>query len=92
MSILSAIGNAFKSFGKFIGPTLKSAAVKGLTDELVKQAAAWAKVAASQQLDNAGKREFVVNLLVKKGVPESIARLATELGVQAIKAEVKKLP
>lgn len=41
--------------------------------------------APAQTDDNAGRREWAVGVLVKKGVPESIARLAVELGVQAYK-------
>lgn len=91
MSILSKIGNIFKSLGGIIVSALKSAAVNGLTDSIVEEAKKWAKVAAGKELDNAAKREFVVKILTSKGIPESISRLAVELAVQALKAELKKV-
>ena len=62
---------------------------KGLSDEVVKIALVWARVAAKKVLDNKGKRDFVVYTLVNKGIPESVARIATELAVNIIKRELQ---
>lgn len=91
-NLFSFVGNAFKGFGKFIWNGLKSAEVKGLTDEVVKQALLYVKVAATKFTDNATKREWVVGILVSKGIPESIARLAVELAYQALRSEIEKIP
>lgn len=83
--------NWFKNVGRLIAKALKHAELQGLTDEVLAIALEWAKVAATKELDNAQRREFVVQILVSKGIPESIARLAVELAVQAIKAELTKV-
>jgi hypothetical protein len=60
-------------------------------DDTVKMALDWVRVAAEKELDNAARREFVVKMLMARGIPESIARLATELAVQLLKKELKEL-
>lgn len=77
-------------FVSLLKRALNAAVESGLTDEVVHTAYQWAKVAANKFVDNAEKREFVVRMLVAKGVPESLARLATELGVRLLKAELAK--
>lgn len=91
MNIFAKIGGFFAKFGKVVWSALEQAGIKGLTDEIVQEALAWAKVAAQQTLDNAGKREFVVKMLTSRGIPESIARLAVELAVQLLKKELGKV-
>ena len=81
-------------FLKRLGTWLKQALAiveQVVPDETIKMALDWARVAAGKELDNAQRREFVVALLVARGIPESLARLATELAVQILKKEVKAL-
>ena len=58
-----------------------------IPDDILKMAVDWARVAIVQFTDNAQRREFVVQMLMARGIPESIARLATELAVQLLKHE-----
>lgn len=91
-NVFTAVGHAFSSFGKLVWAGLKSAKVKGLTDEVLKQALLYVKVAATKFTDNTEKREWVVGILVSKGIPESIARLAIELAYQGLRSEIEKIP
>ena len=80
------MANWFVSFWKKLGGLLKAglkfAVERGLTDEIVKIALALVKIAGNKFVDNTERREFVVAALVKKGIPESIARIAVEIAVQ----------
>ena len=60
----------------------------GLTDDLVKLALKWVREASKQTVENPEKREWVVEILKAKGIPESIARIAVELAYQLYKKEV----
>lgn len=92
MSFLSKISGFFKGFfGKLAG-LIKLAKANGLTEEVVVLAEQWVKVAATKVISDGAKREFVVGVLISKGVPESIARLAVELAYQALKDELDKIP
>ena len=86
---------AFFNFLRPLGALLKKAfslAVDtGLTNDLVELALKWARVAQSKFTDNAKKREFVVKMLIAKGVPEGIARIAVELAVRLLKKELARL-
>ena len=88
MGFWSKFGSAFKKLGSVAKSGLGYAAKAGLTDDIIKLAVVWAKVAAKKAIDNAAKREFVVDILVAKKVPESVARLAVELAVHIIKNKV----
>ncbi len=92
MSVFSAIGGFFKKVGGFIGKALVSAGAAGLTDEVVQLALVWVRVAATKFTDNAEKREYVVQILIAKHVPEAVARLAVELAYAFFKKEIEKLP
>lgn len=88
MGFFGSIGSFFKKVGKLTGKAFLAAGGRGLTDEIVQVALTWVKMAATKTLDNTGKREFVVDILVSRGVPESIARIAVELAVQLFKKEL----
>ena len=92
MSFKSALVTFFKKLGALIKKGVLVAAEHGLTDDILKTALEWVRVAATQFTDNPTRREFVVKVLVTKGVPESLARLAVELAVQLFKKELDKLP
>lgn len=92
MGFWGGIAGAFKGLGKLIMKGLRAAHEAGLTDEVVDLALKWVKVAAGKEIDNAAKREFVVAILKARGLSESVARLAVELAVRLLKAELKKLP
>ena len=80
-------GFSWKSLGNWLKRAL-DIVEQIVPDETIKMALDWARVAAGKkELDNAQRREFVVALLVAHGIPESLARLATELAVQILKSE-----
>lgn len=92
MSFLGSIGSFFKKVGKLIGSAFLAAGGRGLTDSVVALALIFVKEAAGKFTDNTEKREYVVAILVKRGIPESIARLAVELAVSLFKKEIEKIP
>lgn len=71
-----------------VGRALKASKASGLTDEVVDLALQWVKVAAGKTIDNSAKRQLVVDMLVAKKIPESVARLAIELAYQLYKQNV----
>lgn len=75
---------------KKIGSALKRGlgfVEKYVTDENIELALGWARVAASKYADNTTRREFVVSILMTRGVPENIARIAVEIAVGLLKRE-----
>ncbi len=83
-----AIGHFFRFIGTDIKKGLTSAVVRGLTAEVMTLAVGYVRNAAESNVNDAQKREIVVRLLVARGVPESIARLAVELAYQLVKHEL----
>lgn len=75
----------FKDIEGFIGAAYRAANKSGLTEQAFAIALVWVRVAMEKFADNSQRREFVVEILVNRGIPESIARLAVELAVQWIK-------
>lgn len=78
----------FSSFGSVLKQGFVYAQDKGLTDEVTKQALLWVRVAATKYTDDAQKREWVVGILVAKGIPEGVARVAVELALAFAKKEL----
>ena len=91
MSFKSVFGSLFTGIGALVFQAFKVANLRGLTDDVVKLALQWARVAAAKGLDNDSARAFVLRILVEKGIPESIARLALELAVNLLKRELAKV-
>lgn len=91
MSFFGSIGDFFKKVGTLFVKAFKAAADNGLTDKIIQIALVYVEEAASKFTDSTEKREYVVALLVSKGIPESIARLAVELAVQLFKSETEKV-
>jgi hypothetical protein len=91
MKIFSTVWHVVQKVRTLINRATTVAGANGLTDDVTRLALQWVKVAAGKQLDNAQKREFVVQILMGKHVPESVARLAVELAVQVMKRELKKI-
>ena len=60
-----------------------------VSDDILKMAVDWARVAVEKGLTNETSREFVVKMLMARGISESVARLTTELAVQLLKREVR---
>lgn len=60
-----------------------------LDDDIVKMAFDWALIASERFQDDRARNEkcraFVVDMLIARGIPESVARLATEIAVQLLK-------
>lgn len=96
MNLVKAITDFAKHLGSVVLSALGHATLGGLTDSVVNAAVGYVKEAVTAEnsvLNNKEKREFVVQKLI--GVfhlPESIANLAVELAVQAVKAEAAKIP
>jgi hypothetical protein len=84
---------SFLGFFKRLGQWLKAAlriVEQVVPDEYIKMALDWVRIAAERELSNDERREFVVKMLTSRGIPESIARLATELAVQLFKKSVRE--
>ena len=79
-----------KPLGAFLSRAFKYAKESGLTDELVAMALPLIREANRKFVDNAKRREWVVAILVSRGVPESIARLVVELAFQVYRKELAK--
>jgi hypothetical protein len=82
----------FKNLGKLVKKGIQGASSFGLTDEILGTALIWVRVASKKYEKNDEKREFVVEILKKGGVPEVVARLAVELAVIIFKRDVKNVP
>ena len=82
--------NIFKWLGGVLAKAFKAAKDNGLTDMVMGFALDYVKAQALLAVSNDQKRDTVVKLLVSKGIPESIARMATEAAVQIIKKEASK--
>ena len=90
--------NPFKFFGKAFGvvkgllekafAVVKSA---GLDDELIEAALKLVRFADEKFISNSDRREWVVAALVKRGIPENIARIATEFAYRLYKAQKAKI-
>ena len=78
-----------KAFGGLIKKAL-SLAGKVVPEETMVIALAFVREAAARYTDNAQRREWVVQQLQARGVPESIARLAVELAVRLFKAQLAR--
>jgi hypothetical protein len=59
------------------------------TEENIELALGWVRVAANKFSDNAARREFVVSILINRGLPENVARMLVEIAVGMLKAEKK---
>lgn len=80
-------------FGWFVSISKKAfnlAKSSGLTDDLVQLTLKWVREASKKTVENAEKREWVVEILKAKGLPESVVRIAVELAYQAYRSELKK--
>ncbi len=91
---MSIFGNMF-GWLKPLGGFLKKAigfVEKYVTDETIELAVGWVKVAEHTITDNDARREFVIKMLVGRGIPEHLARLAVELAVGIYKKEVEDTP
>ncbi len=92
MSVLGSIGGFFKKLGTLAVKALGIAGDAGLTNDIIADALYWVKVASTRLADNAQKREFVVQMIMSKGIPEYIARLAVELAYTLFKKEIARIP
>ena len=81
--------NLFSFIRSLLSRVFAAAKSAGLSDALVDQALLLARVAGEKFVDNRDRREWVTAVLVARGVPESLARLALELAVQLMKAQLK---
>ena len=78
-----------RGLGQLIGQGLRTSKAQGLTEDLVR--IALEKVTEAEFLFPTGgkRRDWVVRLLLKEGVPERVARLALELAYSAFKDGVR---
>lgn len=81
---------SFSPITRFFNAAIKSVR-KAFSPEHLSVAMILVKHAASSFVDNPSRRTYVVEALMRRfGVPESTARLLTELAVHAVKAELEK--
>lgn len=92
MSFWSSVGNFFKKVAGVAISAFQAAGGNGLTDQIVALALVFVKEAATKFSDNAEKREWAVQQLIQRHVPESLARLGVELAYQQLKKEIGKIP
>lgn len=85
MNPLKALGRVFIGIGKGLLKVLRFAESRGLTDDLLDLAIGAVTNASVRFTSNDERREWAVGQLRNKGTPESIARLAVEAAVQAVK-------
>lgn len=84
MSILSF----FRSVGSVLSKVWKGIKLV-IPDEQLLFAIGLVEEAATKLADNPSRREWVVTELIKRfGIPESVARLITELAVRAVKDQI----
>ena len=89
-NIFAAIGGFFKKLGKLLG-SLFVVIASEITEDQLDIAIEYARQAATTYVDNAQRRHFVMGALKTRfKFSESIARLAVELAVQAIKKGIDK--
>lgn len=89
---MTSIWNVLRGIKTLIQTAIDAAGARGLTDKLVQDTILWIRVAATKFADSAEKREWVVGILVNKGVPESIARITVELAYQIFKKDHASAP
>lgn len=94
MSLKTSFVAFLRKFGSVIGSAVGLAIANGLKDDVIELALKWVKVAAGQFTsdEKKEKREFVVKILMSRGIPESIARMAVEFAYQIFKDEISKIP
>ena len=80
--------NWLKPVGKFLKKALNFVETY-ITDENVELAVKWVTVAKDKFTDNSSRREFVVSILMNKGIPENLARIMVELAVGIVKKDGK---
>lgn len=92
MSIIAKIRQFFGAHKQeIITVGLAYAESRGLTPEVAALALKWVKVAETTWQSNTDRRNWVVDVLVRKsGLSESVARTAVEIAVQALQAEAAK--
>lgn len=78
----------FKAIGSAILRALRFAEQRGLTDDVFDLAVHVVTEGQVRFDSPAERREWAVGVLVTKGLPESIARLAVEMAVQEYKRKV----
>jgi hypothetical protein len=91
MNPFKAIGKFFVQIGTLIRKAFQAAQAAGLTDDVVALVLPKVRELMNSTLDNATRREQAVSFLRERGVPEAIARLAVELAVRLVKAELAKV-
>ena len=88
MSIFSALGTMFGKIKSLAQKAWHLAELAGVNDELIAFALKWIRVANKKFVDTKERREFVVQLLLNRKIPESVARLVVEMAFQIYKREV----
>jgi len=86
-----AFFDIFRGIGRFFAAAWSWAKAHGLSDALIQEALKYVRQAEEAFIDNQQKREWVIAILVGRGIPESIARLAVELAVQLLHKELDKI-
>lgn len=91
MNPFSAIKHLFVGVKDILEKAFKAAKDSGLTDAVIHQALPFIHQASEKFVDNTARREWVVSELMAIGVPEGVARIATQLAYNLYKSEMVKL-
>ena len=83
--------NILKFFKSLVTTAIRLAKASGLTDDVIKIALKYVKLANDKYVDNSASREYVVDVLMRRGLPESIARIAVELAYRLYKDQLAKV-
>lgn len=92
MDLITFVKKVFASSQSLVKKAWALVENAGINDDVLAFAMKWVRAAESKYVDNAEKREWVVALLkAQLKLPESVARLAVELAVRLVKAELAKV-
>lgn len=96
MEFLKVLKSFVTHLGSAVLQALGHATARGLSDAVLNSAIGFVKDAATAEgsvLNNVEKKNYVAKkLVVLFHLPESVANLAVELAVQAVKAEIAAIP
>ena len=85
------LGKIFKPILSVLEVAWNFVKAAGLNDEVIELALKLVKTADMKFIDNAERREWVVSVLRKRGLPEGVARIAVEFAYRIYKAKKAKV-
>ena len=85
------LGKIFKPILSVLEVAWNFVKAAGLNDEVIELALKLVKTADMKFIDNIERREWVVSVLRKRGLPEGVARIAVEFAYRIYKAKKAKV-